>query len=934
MNSKVEYGIQGAFKVDLFSGGKFHSTTDWFNNFITPTGLMYPATYPFADCFRFLSIGTSSTAHQGSTGIGVGTTGLVSPIPSFTDSNGQVQPGTYIDWQGYATGTTNSNCGTVLTETGPRFYRAWYLPTGREEVFMNEPGGGGGLSISEFMVSPSSGTNATGKYAFSRVLRNLFIPNGFRALVSYQLKVNVRNTGASYFGPGSFATGNAEVSNDAALVARWANLDGAYRQVYFGLRCIDNYGMTYIPRFGDGMEPSSRNLSKMVWYLSPDNSQFDVNGLGGSQDTIANAYRADGLMFHIGRQETSLNLKNVTSVSLDSNSTPDKATLDSYYYNTNLDILTNVPDTSAIKSFTDNIRLGNSTSLLELPQLSDYSEFSEDNSSTINYQTSMDVDGMQISYATPGVNQFSTFFTDFGKQAAFASNTTRLPFTTGNGNDISTRKKTLTRRSTFSPVASLGYNTRFGSLVYAFEAETLADGQKRYWPMIDAMFKDSSGQFLLPHYRYISGIHLTERGTGVLDGSLYLSGSGTNGNINKFTTHRTFQGGYDANLQHGARWVQVYDGGGGNTGAAGFLVSGTLNTNASGVTGITLNGTGFSGWGAVYGVTVESNFYTLEPDSGLYKRSTGDLTERNTGQLYWPYTQDPFGIKLYGSGFKYWTPEFDRTVIIDNAGYYGPRQILEDINFDVQDLSFNPIAPTSYPHNVSGFTGFFLSTGRYYNQEIPWSGILVSGATPFALTGYVCPAARNTANQLKGSSWVDTAGALPSNTFSFAPKMTTYTLSGVSNAVRVSGLFVTEGERGFPNGTGTAFATDDKVIVFFTGFSGNPAGGGRGLYLTYVSGNGGKMFANSILSGVVSLTNFRPPTGYAQHGEVNGAVGRRLGVNFAPANIDINNNIYTAISGGEYPALSMDNGLEMYLDISWSSPCGASVLAGTCNEPT
>lgn len=931
MKNKVEYGMEGAFKVDLFSGGKFHSTTDWFNNFITPTGLMYPATYPFADCFRFLSLGTSNTAHQGSTGVGVGTTGLYAPIPSFTDSNGQVQPGTYIDWQGYATGVTTSNCGTVLTETGPRFYRAWYLPTGREEVYINEPSSAG-LNISEFMVSPSSGTNATGKYAFSRVIRNLFIPNGFRAIVSYQLKINVRNTGVTYFPAGSFATGNAEVSNDAALVARWANLDGAYRQVYFGLRCIDNYGMTYIPRFGDGMEPSSRNLNKMVWYLSPDNSQFDVNGLGGSQSSIAKAYRADGLMYHIGRQETSIDFKNVTSVSLDSNSTPDKATLDSYYYNNSLAILTNTPADAAVTSFIDNIRIGNDSSPLELPQLSDYSKFSEDDSSTLNYQTKEDVSALRISYATPGVNKFSDFYTDFGKQAAFASNTTRLPFTTGNGNDISTRKKTLTRKSSFSPVVSLGYNTRFGSLVYAFEAESDVVGNKRYWPMIDSMFKDSSGQFLLPHYRFISGIYLSERGTGVLDCNLYLSGSGTNGNIVKFGTHRTFRGGYDPNFTHGARWVQVYNGV--DTGAAGFLASGSINSNASGVTGITLNGTTYSGWGAVYGINVEDTFYSLSPDLGLYKRDTGNLQEpAQTGQLYWPYTKDPFGINLYGSGLKYWTPEFDKLVISDNAGYYGPRQILKDINFDIQDLSFNPIGPTDYPRNVSGFSGYFLSTGRYYNQEIPWSGILVSGATPFALTGYVCPAARNTANQLKGSSWLDTAGALPANTFQFTPRMTTYTLSGIGNAVRVTGLFNTEAERGFPNATGNAFVTDDKVIVFFTGFSGNPAGGGRGLYLTYISGQGGKMFANSVLSGVVSLTNFRPPTGTPFHGEVNGAVGRRLGVNFAPANTDSASNIYTAISGGEYPALSMDNGLEMYLDISWSSPCGPSVLAGTCNEP-
>ena len=58
MKASVEYGLEGQFKVDTYDqAGELVSTTDYFNNFITATGLSYPYTYNFSDCFRFLSCG-------------------------------------------------------------------------------------------------------------------------------------------------------------------------------------------------------------------------------------------------------------------------------------------------------------------------------------------------------------------------------------------------------------------------------------------------------------------------------------------------------------------------------------------------------------------------------------------------------------------------------------------------------------------------------------------------------------------------------------------------------------------------------------------------------------------------------------------------------------------------------------------------------------
>jgi hypothetical protein len=947
---KIELGLEGAFKLDLYSGSQFHSTSDWFNNFITVTGLMMPTGYAFADCFRFLSLGSSNTVNQGATGIGqLGTTGLVSAILPYRTSLGTSQSATYIGWEGYATGTTESNCGTTLTESGPRFYRAWHIPTGHEEVTVNVDGADG-LDIRELAVHPSSGTDAgIGKYAFSRVVRNLFIPNGFRAIVSYQLKVNIRNTGATYLPPGSFNISNAEVSNDAVIVNRWANLSGYYRQVYFGLRAVDNLGFTYVPRFGDGMEPSSRNLSRMIWYLSPDNSQFDVNGLGGPQTLVAKAYNADGLMFHIGRNDLSLDFRGVVTQETEG---LDHSTLNSTYTNTSITSVDFPENISSTLEGLANIRLGSDNSFLSLPQLGNY-KVADADPANFNYQIKQDVSTKEISYATPGTGQFSTFYTDFGKLASVSSNTSRLPVTNRGTNSETGRRKTITRRSTFSPVSSLGYNTRFGSLVYAYEAaeSEASAGSRKYWPMIDCQFIDSSGRYMLPHYRFVSGIYLTDRGTGVLESSLFLTGN-VGGNIRKFISYRTFQGGYSANLNH---WLtgaaaklyadndidpSIYL----RTGASGFLATGvSLSPSVSGVTGVVSLGTAnyASGWGSVYGIIVDSGFWDYEnqPDLVLSDHSLSGLGEPNvTGKVYWPYVAPEYEVKLIGSGLKFWTPEFGNTetsVFADSGGWFSKtRQIIKDIKFDRLNGSYQPIASTDYAKTVTGFTGFILTTGRFDGTAVSMNQILNS-TTNFGFTGYAVPFQRNTAGQLKGTSWVDAAGAIPSDSLQFIPTTTTLTLGGVAgNPIirRVNALFSSWSDRGFPNGTGgTPFKAGDLAHVFFTGYSGNPTSK-SGLYLTYISGNASnQMIGYSYMSGVVQLTDFAPPTGHPMHTEAFGASGYRLATNFAPANF-YGEDIYTAISGGEYPALSLDNGLEMYLDISWSSPCGPTTT--NCNDPS
>jgi hypothetical protein len=248
---ELKINLQGAFKVDLFDkNGKFVESTDYFSNFITTTGLLYPLRYAFADCFRYLSLGTDPTASivgdgAGDEDIKWGTTGVKAPIVTYTTNVG-TEDGIDIDWKAYETSedpSIESFCGTQFATSGIRLFRGWRVPSGLSDgmpVTMQEPGTSG-LMIEEFAVAPNSGA-----CAFSRVTRPVFIPNDFSAVISYQLIVNLPNMRTPVtFPTGTFKTGNADVTN-FELVRQWSFLSGYYRQVYHGLKCVDTVGASYI----------------------------------------------------------------------------------------------------------------------------------------------------------------------------------------------------------------------------------------------------------------------------------------------------------------------------------------------------------------------------------------------------------------------------------------------------------------------------------------------------------------------------------------------------------------------------------------------------------------------------------------------------------------------------------------------------------------
>lgn len=71
----------------------------------------------------------------------------------------------------------------------------------------------------------------------------------------------------------------------------------------------------------------------------------------------------------------------------------------------------------------------------------------------------------------------------------------------------------------------------------------------------------------------------------------------------------------------------------------------------------------------------------------------------------------------------------------------------------------------------------------------------------------------------------------------------------------------------------------------------------------------------------LSPTNFKKPIGRIHHLETFSGSGYRLLPNFADANInfqDSGSNVYQPTRGGSFPGMSMENGMELYFDFTWS----------------
>jgi hypothetical protein len=256
----LDIKLRGQFKIDVFnSKDELVSTTDFFDNFITSTGLSYIYSTGFADTFKFLSIGSGTGQNT------LYTTGLEYPYPEYSYLNNYV----------------GGACGYNELTSGLRLFRGWRVP---DVSYLTEP-----LDIEELMVSPdTSGTNS--KYAFSRILKSFIIPSGDYSVISYRLGITVP-TGIRHF---ANVIDASQVNQDPSTCRLWGKLSGRYSQVHHGLKLIvgedmfvggaeEEDGESFIPEpYGAPMEPSTTK-DKLVCYLSTDGYQFLVNSFSGGK---------------------------------------------------------------------------------------------------------------------------------------------------------------------------------------------------------------------------------------------------------------------------------------------------------------------------------------------------------------------------------------------------------------------------------------------------------------------------------------------------------------------------------------------------------------------------------------------------------------------------------------------------------------------------
>ena len=286
-------------------------SSDYFNNFITKTGLAYPHTMPFADTFSFLTLGDDDRSNT------FNTTGIYGWVDA-TDYH----IGSKFDSFNHLTGYYEGGCGWKETISGLELFRAWRVP-----------GTGGYMSkdftFKELQVSPGrpsgrlgdendDGVLYTGKYAppletpssglgaFSRVTREFTIPEGDYAVISYKLELTF-DTGINPFSEfislNEANTVHKQGPNDAFIAAPlWEGMTGTQRLLHAGIRVVlssdmggaavnsEIYGDDEIPvgatvafgQQGNPMEPSCPNGELTAWF-STDQTQFLKNPYFGGK---------------------------------------------------------------------------------------------------------------------------------------------------------------------------------------------------------------------------------------------------------------------------------------------------------------------------------------------------------------------------------------------------------------------------------------------------------------------------------------------------------------------------------------------------------------------------------------------------------------------------------------------------------------------------
>ena len=785
MKGNINCAVKGSYKVDLKKDGQIVESTDWFDNVITNTGLTYPFTYSFAHCPMFLSLGTISSAATGATGI----SGAITSIPVYDPTTGYYnQSGQYLGWQYYEMGgainsssftTLGTACGTKFTQQGLNFYRAWTIPSGAKEN--GAVVAGGGITIQTFMVSPSSPANGntTGICAFSIVDRQVNIPSGYTATITYQLSLNFQNyTGFTFFSGisgagtnGYFYTGNAATGttgSEVSLLSGWSNLSGIYRLIIPGLQFVDGMGACVIPIWGDQMEPLYANCPDFSVYLSPDYSQFAVSQFGSGGISELSAYNSNGLPANYTQLVSAMGGDfDITSTqeNLGFPSNPES------YFNSG-DSTSVGPASNSNITLPSDIHLGQD-SASNPGYLLPINNYSGNPLTSFTYESKGFVSPLQsqvpIAFATPGSSSFDYVnYVNYGQKAIYSTPMRRLPCS----GIPSSRSQSVTKKASFSPIQSMGYNSRYGSMTFGFNTTPgVSIGSLNFLPYVDFLFFDTYGRGAdMPHYRLIPDIYLTNRGNGV--GRIRFDITGSNGlNIsssNRFSAAYGFMGpGVDPTNPSTASGLDVLNNtliNSSPTTPSGYIFPGqVLNPSVAG--NETYNGG--TGWGAVYGVVASNGFYNYPFDTCLIddkvwsgsnfigftgNNGTG-VTPNPTGDytlLYWPVKGSGLGLKI--SDIAYYSPM--GTLVSDPTDYFagGNYSIINDIQYEGVGYS-----GPSFTINLSPYIGTsyinIASNGLQQGTSLTTSQITSeNGGGPLALSFFLNPSFTGNSNLISTSS--------------------------------------------------------------------------------------------------------------------------------------------------------------------------------------
>jgi hypothetical protein len=279
--------LDGQFKVDIYNQqDELVSGSDYFGNFITMTGLSYPLTMPFADCFKYLSVGSGNAANT------MFTTGLEKPcfpqiyqLAPYTDTNRKEN----FTWM---TGLIGDGCGFTTDHTSDGgivdLHRAWRIPE-RDKTYLDEdlhikecmtsPATTGGLGHRKTDYPPHFEDDLSGISAFSRVLKDFTIPSGDYGVITYKLTFTV-DSSVRNFDP---FVGLVTAQGQDAI--RWQYLTGQARILHPGIQLVYGEGMeapgnnqniqpgdSVKLEYGEPLEPSATGN---YWaYFSTDDTQY------------------------------------------------------------------------------------------------------------------------------------------------------------------------------------------------------------------------------------------------------------------------------------------------------------------------------------------------------------------------------------------------------------------------------------------------------------------------------------------------------------------------------------------------------------------------------------------------------------------------------------------------------------------------------------